>query len=266
MNSTRSFLVAPDGSKEGWEESDKGDQRREEFVEWLRGQAYNDGSNPLAWIELYFAAEQQFMDDFPGAEIVRGSHEMTAPLKCIECGVELTTTDAEEAVKTDAGLCHRECFQGPVPPPDIADDILADLREDELIDADEEEAARRDHGDVPLPALQVGRYGSLFSYTPEEGWTVNGEPYNPNEDGVHQPLVGSEAIITTVGNTTTVYSNADPYLHPSGDLYYKAEPIGQQQGISIVNGIICADDRSRRQLERMEREDLDTPLDPDRRD
>jgi hypothetical protein len=75
LNATRSFLVAPDGSKEGWEDSDEGDQRREEFVEWLRGQAYDDGSSPLAWIELYFAAEQQFMGDFPGAEIVRGSHE-----------------------------------------------------------------------------------------------------------------------------------------------------------------------------------------------
>lgn len=37
-------------------------------------------------------------------------------LRCAECGVELTTTDAAYAVPTDAGPVHRECFEGPVPP------------------------------------------------------------------------------------------------------------------------------------------------------
>ncbi len=42
--------------------------------------------------------------------------------------------------------------------------------------------------DDPLadPALTVSSYGSVFAYTREKGWTVNGEPYNPDEDGVHQ--------------------------------------------------------------------------------
>lgn len=63
-------------------------------------------------------------------------------LTCAVCGVELTTADADadDAVKTDAGPVHRECFDGPVPPPAHADDFLA-----------EEEEARRDHGDPPLP-------------------------------------------------------------------------------------------------------------------
>lgn len=37
------------------------------------------------------------------------------------------------------------------------------------------------------PAFTVGEYSSTFRCTKEEGWTVNGEPYNPDEDGVHQP-------------------------------------------------------------------------------
>jgi hypothetical protein len=35
-NGTSSFLIAPDGSKEGWEESDRGDEARDRFVAWLR--------------------------------------------------------------------------------------------------------------------------------------------------------------------------------------------------------------------------------------
>lgn len=32
LNNYESFFVAPDGSKEGWEDSDKGDEQRERFV------------------------------------------------------------------------------------------------------------------------------------------------------------------------------------------------------------------------------------------
>lgn len=35
LNGTASFFVAPDGSKEGWAESEAGDQRRAVFVEHL---------------------------------------------------------------------------------------------------------------------------------------------------------------------------------------------------------------------------------------
>lgn len=56
-NSTYSFLVVPDGSKEGWEESDAGDGRRKLFVEWLQSQAYGDGSSPLTWVEVVYGDE-----------------------------------------------------------------------------------------------------------------------------------------------------------------------------------------------------------------
>ncbi len=36
INGYASFLVAPDGSKEGWEDSDIGNERRKAFIAWLR--------------------------------------------------------------------------------------------------------------------------------------------------------------------------------------------------------------------------------------
>ena len=66
-NGTRSFFIAPDGSKEGWDASDAGDQARTDFIIWLEGQRYADGSTPLAWVEV------QYGDDDCETEIVRDS-------------------------------------------------------------------------------------------------------------------------------------------------------------------------------------------------
>ena len=52
VNGSRSFLVPPDGSKEGWPESDAGDARRAEFIAYLNGTKYEDGSSPLKWVEV----------------------------------------------------------------------------------------------------------------------------------------------------------------------------------------------------------------------
>lgn len=67
MNGFTSFMVAPDGSKEGWDHSDRGDRARDEFVQWLRDQAYDDGSSAYGWVEV------QFDDDEGHDAIVRSS-------------------------------------------------------------------------------------------------------------------------------------------------------------------------------------------------
>lgn len=54
MNGQASFVVAPDGSKEGWDVSDQGDDFREEFVTWLREQSFDDGSSVLSWVLVQF--------------------------------------------------------------------------------------------------------------------------------------------------------------------------------------------------------------------
>lgn len=54
INAHQSFCVFPDGSNEGWPESAQGDSERDQFVGWLEEQAYDDGSSPLDWVEVYY--------------------------------------------------------------------------------------------------------------------------------------------------------------------------------------------------------------------
>lgn len=57
MNGYASFLIAPDGSKEGWGDSDKGDARREAWKAWTHELAYEDGSSSLHWVEVRFGSD-----------------------------------------------------------------------------------------------------------------------------------------------------------------------------------------------------------------
>lgn len=69
VNNIASFMVAPDGSKDGWEESDVGDTGRARFMDWLDEQAYEDGSTSLAWVEVEFNELSEPEDD--GARVTR---------------------------------------------------------------------------------------------------------------------------------------------------------------------------------------------------
>ena len=53
INGYRSFLIAPDGSKEGWDASEAGNARRESFIQWMRDR-YVDGGTYLDWAEVNF--------------------------------------------------------------------------------------------------------------------------------------------------------------------------------------------------------------------
>jgi hypothetical protein len=57
VNFYRSFLICPDGSKEGWDRSDDGDAAREAFLQWCREQRYEDGSNSLDWVHVRFGGD-----------------------------------------------------------------------------------------------------------------------------------------------------------------------------------------------------------------
>lgn len=59
LNNLQSFLVCPDGSKEGWLDSNVVDKLREEFLEFLRGYAYLDGSSPLEWVYISYSCDQR---------------------------------------------------------------------------------------------------------------------------------------------------------------------------------------------------------------
>lgn len=50
VNGYSSFLVAPDGSKEGWEHSDSGNAKRHAFIMWLRPRHYH-------WAEVRYSPD-----------------------------------------------------------------------------------------------------------------------------------------------------------------------------------------------------------------
>ncbi len=70
VNGFRSFLVAPDGSKEGWDSSGQGDRRRERFVEWLAQRQRENPWGSLDWIHL------QYGDDNRETRILGDSSEI----------------------------------------------------------------------------------------------------------------------------------------------------------------------------------------------
>ncbi len=68
VNRHRSFMVAPDGSKEGWAESHAGDAARLHYKVWLREQSEADRLY-LDWVEVMFA------DDDGAASVTAHSRE-----------------------------------------------------------------------------------------------------------------------------------------------------------------------------------------------
>lgn len=65
MNGFASFFVPPDGSKEWWPDSYKGDVRRLKFKSWLEAQ---DGS--CMWAEVWFGEEPDDIGANREAEII----------------------------------------------------------------------------------------------------------------------------------------------------------------------------------------------------
>lgn len=53
INGYVSFFIAPDGSKEGWEESDRGDLNRDQFKNWVK---HYDGF--IDCVEIYYGGDE----------------------------------------------------------------------------------------------------------------------------------------------------------------------------------------------------------------
>lgn len=62
VNGYHTFILVPDGSKEGWPESDAGDQFRAEFISFLDSFAYEDGSSNISWVEVAYGECGQAVD------------------------------------------------------------------------------------------------------------------------------------------------------------------------------------------------------------
>ena len=59
VNHYYTFFVPPDGSKEGWSDSEDVDARREEFITWLNAQRFEDGSTSLKWAEVQYGDDSR---------------------------------------------------------------------------------------------------------------------------------------------------------------------------------------------------------------
>lgn len=55
-NNYRSFLIAPDGSKEGWEESERGTVAREQFKKAMKRQRY---AGYIDWAEIQYGDDER---------------------------------------------------------------------------------------------------------------------------------------------------------------------------------------------------------------
>lgn len=67
VNLHESFLIGTDGSDEGYNESDTGDEKRFEYRIWLENFCFSDGSSAVQWVELSYA------DDYDDPKILNHS-------------------------------------------------------------------------------------------------------------------------------------------------------------------------------------------------
>lgn len=68
INGGGSFMIGPDGSKEGWPESERGDLERAAFIAWLNQHRYEDGSTSLHWVLI------EFGEDAEAASVIDSFH------------------------------------------------------------------------------------------------------------------------------------------------------------------------------------------------
>jgi hypothetical protein len=72
VNGCQSFFIAPDGSKEWWETSDKGNEERLLFEKYLSGELTREyGYCPVDWVEVQYGDDEGITkiiagDDFEG--------------------------------------------------------------------------------------------------------------------------------------------------------------------------------------------------------
>lgn len=59
VNGYVSFFIPPDGSKEGWTDSEMGDARRAALIEYLDTQRFEDGGSFLDWVEVQYGDDER---------------------------------------------------------------------------------------------------------------------------------------------------------------------------------------------------------------
>ena len=58
-NGIRTLLICPDGSKEGWEESNAFDIKRASYLAYLNSIRYDDNSSCLSWVAISYSNDDR---------------------------------------------------------------------------------------------------------------------------------------------------------------------------------------------------------------
>jgi hypothetical protein len=66
VNGYQTIVMVPDGSNEGWEESNLADEARNEFIAELEKANFSDGSSPWSYVEVGFGEY--------GQKVLRGNN------------------------------------------------------------------------------------------------------------------------------------------------------------------------------------------------
>jgi hypothetical protein len=66
------FLIPPDGSKDGWPESNLGDERRELWITWAREQWANASTPPFAGGCFVYYVHVQYHETDDGKPVIAG--------------------------------------------------------------------------------------------------------------------------------------------------------------------------------------------------
>ena len=59
INMIQTLLICPDGSKEGWDESNAFDAKRDAFIKYLKSVRHEDGSSCLSWVSLAYSSDDR---------------------------------------------------------------------------------------------------------------------------------------------------------------------------------------------------------------
>ena len=66
VNGKQTIVLAPDGSKKGWDTAKKGDTLRKSFIKKIEKFDYEDGSNPFNFVEVGYGEY--------GQKVLRGNN------------------------------------------------------------------------------------------------------------------------------------------------------------------------------------------------
>lgn len=72
-NHYQTILICPDGSKEGWPDSQQFDEKRKACRDYLDDQRYEDNSSSLEWAEIAYGSDDR--------SVTVVDHAWTTPLK-----------------------------------------------------------------------------------------------------------------------------------------------------------------------------------------